>query len=1143
MATKGVASESDGYVQAACLPYASVRQTDLYAGLPNANSYVWPEWCCYARFEINSTWADKGPCRIEVVTSLHPYLTAQNELLPQVIFNQTFTVIKHSVEFHPMVGANDNPLPKPNSYLLFGQTFNFRTLAYTVGTTHTPPEDVIRVGTVTIQYSTDAGENWVNYQTLLGEYLPYGVGGYLMSFTPDSPGEYLVRVLWDPSTNWWETFHGGQIADMVSSAASEELSLCVYEIQTEIGWLSLFPPRQPLHARTEIIIGAPLEITGYLNEQETIPEDPDPPVISNLFFPMNGRNVTIEYRWNASVEWRNVAEWSDWHLLTLDSTTDSYGFFNCSWTPSMVGTYQVRAFYSGEVPYNKSTCDTWSMEQEHYEFIVDPGKPTAVEIVAGANTDIERGTGSVEFQTSVKDVETGYYLGGDNCSAGAVEFYAYDPTHGCGELIGTDNDTDGDGIYVCTWDPTNWIYPGTEQWSAYFVGTPGEYADSMANSTIEIWRSHVDISPAYHTITLEPGDSMSLYVTLTMSRGAPDIFNLSVEGLSSGWYKFSNDSVSLHLIPNLIHPDAPLPDSQIVTLEVSLPIVPDPRHPIRLSRPCLMNNPFEIVARSMLDPLAVDTESCVLDVDYTPVLPQTPTGGLSVFIEPKTITITLPDDFGPLIRRSTYTTIPFVANVTVTNEESFYDVVQVEINVDEIPSSSRADLGWFNWTHLSVFMPPHSHYTIGLQGTIDVKDIVSEAATASELTRMFHATANSSVWNNGRALDPGTITVTETRYNQEARITITPIDREINSPGKNAIFSVNAVSTATEDQNVRLIISGDAGLEFNWTILDLTLPAGNSQHCDLSVTFSGTSTGNFAFTILNEAWSMGLTKHQASDMGLIETNSYTEYVQVNSLALSPLASFTYSPPAPLVGDTITFDASASTAINKTIVSYSWDFGDSNSTTTANAIITYVYSAEGAYNVNLTVTDSDGLTGSINQTLTVYILHDVAVANVTIDRPWVYQGFTANVNVTVVNKGDSNDSVIVTLYYNITANEIISTQNVTLSPTQSRTITLTWDTTGVPFCQNYTITAVATIASDNNLADNTLTGGAIEVRIPGDINGDGSVSVLDAIRFGTYFGLRYGDAGWSADADINRDGKVNILDVIMVAQNFGKSASP
>ena len=73
----------------------------------------------------------------------------------------------------------------------------------------------------------------------------------------------------------------------------------------------------------------------------------------------------------------------------------------------------------------------------------------------------------------------------------------------------------------------------------------------------------------------------------------------------------------------------------------------------------------------------------------------------------------------------------------------------------------------------------------------------------------------------------------------------------------------------------------------------------------------------------------------------------------------PVASFTYSPLSLQVNDSITFDASGCSDADGTIVSYIWDFGDGDTSTSQNP--THTYNQEGAYTVTLTVTDDDGLT--------------------------------------------------------------------------------------------------------------------------------------------------------------------------------------
>ena len=85
----------------------------------------------------------------------------------------------------------------------------------------------------------------------------------------------------------------------------------------------------------------------------------------------------------------------------------------------------------------------------------------------------------------------------------------------------------------------------------------------------------------------------------------------------------------------------------------------------------------------------------------------------------------------------------------------------------------------------------------------------------------------------------------------------------------------------------------------------------------------------------------------------------------------PVASFSYSPQNPVVNETITFDASASTDPDGNITSYEWNFGDGNVTSTTHEILNHSYSEAGSYEVTLTVTDDDGVTNSITKIITVY----------------------------------------------------------------------------------------------------------------------------------------------------------------------------
>jgi outer membrane protein assembly factor BamB len=84
---------------------------------------------------------------------------------------------------------------------------------------------------------------------------------------------------------------------------------------------------------------------------------------------------------------------------------------------------------------------------------------------------------------------------------------------------------------------------------------------------------------------------------------------------------------------------------------------------------------------------------------------------------------------------------------------------------------------------------------------------------------------------------------------------------------------------------------------------------------------------------------------------------------------APTASFTFSPLRPKPDEDITFDASDSTDLDGTIVSYTWDFGDGNVTTVTVPTIIHSF-PEGTYQVTLTVKDDANLTDSETKQVTV-----------------------------------------------------------------------------------------------------------------------------------------------------------------------------
>lgn len=98
---------------------------------------------------------------------------------------------------------------------------------------------------------------------------------------------------------------------------------------------------------------------------------------------------------------------------------------------------------------------------------------------------------------------------------------------------------------------------------------------------------------------------------------------------------------------------------------------------------------------------------------------------------------------------------------------------------------------------------------------------------------------------------------------------------------------------------------------------------------------------------------------------------------------TPVASFTSSATTVLTDEQITFDAGASSDNDGSIVSYEWNFGDSNTATGEN--VSHTYSATGSYNVSLTVTDNDGKSAAASASIEVLECYPPSVTEVIIDN--------------------------------------------------------------------------------------------------------------------------------------------------------------
>jgi len=118
----------------------------------------------------------------------------------------------------------------------------------------------------------------------------------------------------------------------------------------------------------------------------------------------------------------------------------------------------------------------------------------------------------------------------------------------------------------------------------------------------------------------------------------------------------------------------------------------------------------------------------------------------------------------------------------------------------------------------------------------------------------------------------------------------------------------------------------------------------------------------------------------------------------------PTASFTSS----CDGLSCTFDASASSDTDGSIVSYGWTFGDGGSSASASPTAPHLYAAGGTYTVTLTTTDDGGATATTSRSVS-----PSSVTTVTLSPSSLANGskWTARVTISVKRDGSSISTTV------------------------------------------------------------------------------------------------------------------------------------
>jgi len=282
-------------------------------------------------------------------------------------------------------------------------------------------------------------------------------------------------------------------------------------------------------------------------------------------------------------------------------------------------------------------------------------------------------------------------------------------------------------------------------------------------------------------------------------------------------------------------------------------------------------------------------------------------------------------------------------------------------------------------------------------------------------------------------------------------------------------FDVVISNLAFSPQNLT-IQTGDT---VKWTNNDQLIYTLWFVRADDKTTYKQAGTEGVSDPIIPGAsWSQTFTELVTIQYYSLERLWITGFITVTP-PIPPVASFAYSPTTPLVGQSVTFNASASYDPDGTIIQYSWNFGDNTKVNETDSISTHTYAAVGTYNVTLTVTDDDEQTDTTSALVAVKpIIHDIAVVSVTPSPTQVTVGQNVSISVVVKNDGNATETFSVAAYYNDTTIALKDVSNLAAGFTTS--LNFTWDTAGVTEGE-YTIKAVAsTVVGETDTADNTGT---------------------------------------------------------------------
>jgi hypothetical protein len=166
-------------------------------------------------------------------------------------------------------------------------------------------------------------------------------------------------------------------------------------------------------------------------------------------------------------------------------------------------------------------------------------------------------------------------------------------------------------------------------------------------------------------------------------------------------------------------------------------------------------------------------------------------------------------------------------------------------------------------------------------------------------------------------------------------------------------------------------------------------------------------------------------------------------------------------------------------------------------------------------------------------------HDICVCSVALSRTFDRAGFSWLIDMKTRNLGSFAEIFNITVTVNSTKLEVFS--NVSLASGDIAAFTLVWNTTSFPKGDYALKVSISTLPDEINTTDNTVSNWVF-VTIPGDVDGDLNVTILDVVEITSIYASKQGDPLFNSNADINCDGKITILDIVICTTHYGQKWS-